>query len=117
MLAGDFSLFYNATGWTNIYNFMKPSDDNPYLGRFLSKAQIRKALHVGRTEFGDNQVFGHLVNDMMVCIIQSLFSQYYCNCTSVNYSIHKTQFFEIINLLIKDSFQTASFMLKLYKII
>lgn len=79
MLAGDFSLFYNATGWTNIYNFMETSEDNPNLGRFLSKAQVRKALHVGSTEFGDSEVFGHLVNDMMVGIIQSFFSQYNCS--------------------------------------
>lgn len=72
ILGGESSLFYQATNWSNVYNFLKPSNDNSNLGRFLSKAQIRKSIHVGNTSFGDNEVYTHLENDMMVGRIISL---------------------------------------------
>lgn len=67
MIGGDSSLFYQASGWSNVYNYLSPENAYPNLGRFLTNTRTRKSIHVGNTTFGDNHVYTHLSRDMMVC--------------------------------------------------
>ncbi|XP_046403576.1 venom serine carboxypeptidase [Ischnura elegans] len=72
LLNGDLtpypSYFYNATGFTFYYNFLHSHDDSKFgdLGKFVQKAEVRSAIHVGDRPFnGGTEVEQHLKLDVM----------------------------------------------------
>ncbi|XP_057669453.1 venom serine carboxypeptidase-like [Diorhabda carinulata] len=60
LLDGSFSnsssLFTNATGFQNYFNFLYPTDPNgleiQYAGKYVQRNDVRAAIHVGATPFG-----------------------------------------------------------------
>ncbi|XP_072399531.1 venom serine carboxypeptidase-like [Diabrotica undecimpunctata] len=51
----------------DIYNYLTlkgSAADEEELNEFFSKEEVRKAIHVGATEFGDGQVYTHLEKDI-----------------------------------------------------
>jgi vitellogenic carboxypeptidase-like protein len=71
LLNGDLcqchTLFQNATGCTNYFNYLVCiGEDLDAFARLFQNPQIRKAIHVGDQPFHtDNTVEEHLANDIM----------------------------------------------------
>uniref|UniRef100_A0A1B0CUH6 Serine carboxypeptidase n=2 Tax=Lutzomyia longipalpis TaxID=7200 RepID=A0A1B0CUH6_LUTLO len=66
------SLFKNLTGFETYFNYLKSTDsgiDDNNMGKFLQRADVRKAIHVGNCTFhdtsGENKVEEHLKLDVM----------------------------------------------------
>ncbi|XP_051872859.1 probable serine carboxypeptidase CPVL isoform X2 [Pristis pectinata] len=72
MLNGDMigypSFFENVTGCTNYYNYLQctePPDQSYFMG-YLSRAEVRKSIHVGNLTFHDgSEVEQYLLKDIM----------------------------------------------------
>lgn len=62
------SYFKNVTGLSDYYNFLntEPPIEQGYYNLFISRPDVRKAIHVGNLTFNDGKkVEEHLVNDVM----------------------------------------------------
>ncbi|XP_025835544.1 venom serine carboxypeptidase-like [Agrilus planipennis] len=69
-LSGHPSLFKNITGFDNYFNYLIANNTNneiTYMGRYIQRADVRAAIHVGNTTFNDEDktVETNLVEDMM----------------------------------------------------
>ncbi|KAJ8977297.1 hypothetical protein NQ317_007436 [Molorchus minor] len=85
LLNGDLTayptLFKNATGYDNYFNYLYPTEPSSggSVYDFVQRTQVRNALHVGRTPFGIGPVEENLVNDIMQSVapwISELLSNY-----------------------------------------
>ncbi|KAJ8917688.1 hypothetical protein NQ315_005135 [Exocentrus adspersus] len=88
LLNGDLnnhsSLFKNATGFDNYYNFLfpeTPSNELSYMMKYIQRSDIRASIHVGNTSFHseDQTVELNLVPDVMQSVapwISQLLSNY-----------------------------------------
>ncbi|CAH1183826.1 unnamed protein product [Phaedon cochleariae] len=89
LLDGDLNnpstLFKNATGFTNYFNFLYPDDPNNLeianMGKYIQRNDIRAAIHVGNSTFNgeDPTVEKFLVGDIMQSVapwISELLSNY-----------------------------------------
>lgn len=74
LLNGDMinrnSYFKNVTGFTNYFNYLVSNDTSgsmDYMGKYIQRADVRAAIHVGNNSFnGENQVVEiHLMEDVM----------------------------------------------------
>lgn len=75
------TLFKNFTGFNNYFNYLVASDDNFDSGlvKLFTRDDIRKAIHVGKTEFGDDNVEKRLMNDFMQSVkpwVETLLDNY-----------------------------------------
>lgn len=75
------TLFHNYTGFTSYYNYLHTDegDFDAYLGKLFSRTDLRAAIHVGNTTFGDVNVENNLMNDVMQSVspwIVELLSHY-----------------------------------------
>ncbi|CAH1179180.1 unnamed protein product [Phaedon cochleariae] len=64
---GEGSLFYDASGISNVYNYLNAIDDgigDAMMDKYFSRADVREALHVGSTTFGDENVYANLEYDI-----------------------------------------------------
>lgn len=61
------TLFKNFTGYDNYLNYLNSSADDydSILSKLISKAEIRRAIHVGNLTFGDENVEKYLISDVM----------------------------------------------------
>lgn len=65
------SFIQNVTGCSNYFNFLQCQEpaDQEYFGVFLSRSEVRKAIHVGNLTFHDGStVEKHLLEDVMKTI-------------------------------------------------
>ncbi|XP_035689782.1 probable serine carboxypeptidase CPVL [Branchiostoma floridae] len=72
LLNGDLtpypSFFYNITGGSNYFNYLRTVEppEQEYFGKYLAKPEVRKAIHVGNLTFHDgSDVEKHLLSDVM----------------------------------------------------
>lgn len=74
LLNGDLndgnSYFRNVTGFSNYYNYLINNDTSAsmlYMGKYIQRADVRSAIHVGNNTFNGvaQQVEIHLVEDVM----------------------------------------------------
>ncbi|CAG9764019.1 unnamed protein product [Ceutorhynchus assimilis] len=68
ILNGDFTrptLFENATGLENYYNFLANSDEDGSYETFLQTREVRKAIHVGNLSYTSDNVEENLREDVM----------------------------------------------------
>nr|XP_023024517.1 venom serine carboxypeptidase-like [Leptinotarsa decemlineata] len=65
------SIFSVATGYENVYNHLNPFDtvDENSMGIFFQRADVRSAIHVGNTSFGDDKVYENLELDIVKSIV------------------------------------------------
>ncbi|KAI8515365.1 hypothetical protein Bbelb_061780, partial [Branchiostoma belcheri] len=62
------SYFYNITGGTNYFNYLRTVEppEQEYFGKYLARPEVRKAIHVGNLTFHDgSEVEKHLLSDVM----------------------------------------------------
>lgn len=88
LLNGDMttqgSIFQNLTGFNYYFNYLQTDDDSKmeYMGAFIQREDIRKAIHVGNLPFNvDKKVEEHLKADVMDTIapqLIELLSHYRC---------------------------------------
>nr|XP_023012514.1 venom serine carboxypeptidase-like [Leptinotarsa decemlineata] len=61
--------FKNATGFDNYFNYLQPKgspNDDIYLGQFLQRGEVRKAIHTGNLTYNNGElVEQNLINDVM----------------------------------------------------
>lgn len=82
VLGGSGSIFCNATGLKNIYNYLEDEDNDPsYWEDFIQLDEVREALHVGAVSFGAqaNYVYYYLWDDITKSVapwISELLSHY-----------------------------------------
>eukprot|EP00058_Branchiostoma_floridae_P015260 XP_002600748.1 hypothetical protein BRAFLDRAFT_83491 [Branchiostoma floridae] len=72
LLNGDLtpypSYFYNITGGSNYFNYLRTVEppEQEYFGKYLARPEVRKAIHVGNLTFHDgSDVEKHLLSDVM----------------------------------------------------
>lgn len=74
------TLFKNFTGFDNYFDYLTPSpEDTEDFGSFISRAEVRAAIHVGNVPFNDDNVEKMLMADVMVSMspwIKNLLSTY-----------------------------------------
>lgn len=83
-LTNQSSLFKNASGFTNYFNFLYPVNPSPeidYMGKYIQRTDIRAAIHVGNTTFhGEDKTCEiNLITDVMQSVapwISELLSNY-----------------------------------------
>ncbi|XP_019617541.1 PREDICTED: probable serine carboxypeptidase CPVL [Branchiostoma belcheri] len=62
------SYFYNITGGTNYFNYLRTVEppEQEYFWKYLARPEVRKAIHVGNLTFHDgSEVEKHLLSDVM----------------------------------------------------
>ncbi|XP_060529032.1 venom serine carboxypeptidase-like [Cylas formicarius] len=58
------TIFENATGFESHYNYLKPKEEYDYWADLVQRSDLRLAIHVGNTTFGDDRVRENLVLDI-----------------------------------------------------
>ncbi|CAH1173952.1 unnamed protein product [Phaedon cochleariae] len=65
-LTNETTIFKNATGFDNYFNYLHAESTDSYLEEFLQRVDVRRALHVGNQTFHSGEdVEKHLVEDVM----------------------------------------------------